>query len=163
MNVEIIKANYSDVKHGRDIEYLLAAYALDPMGGGRALASEVIDNIVKELAKLSYAFSLIAYVEGEPAALLNGFEAFSTFACKPLINIHDVVVLDAFRGKGISQRMLAKVEEMASSKGCCKITLEVLSNNVAAKAAYLKYGFSDYELGPQAGTALFWQKKIEYT
>jgi ribosomal protein S18 acetylase RimI-like enzyme len=36
----------------------------------------------------------------------------------------------------------------------------VLSNNEAAKSAYQKFGFSDYELDPQAGTALFWQKLL---
>jgi len=160
MKVEIVKANYLDENHARDIRNLLDDYAADPMGGAQALAPEVKENIVKELAKLPHAFSLIGYVDGVPASLVNCFDAFSTFACKPLINIHDVVVLEAFRGRGISQQMLAKVEEIARSKGCCKITLEVLSNNVAAKAAYLKYGFSDYELEPQAGTALFWQKKM---
>lgn len=52
------------------------------------------------------------------------------------------------------------VEEIAISKGCCKITLEVLSNNESAKVAYKKFGFSSYELDPKAGVALFWQKKI---
>jgi len=30
-----------------------------------------------------------------------------------------------FRGQGLSQMMLAKVEEIAKAKGCCKITFEV--------------------------------------
>ena len=56
--------------------------------------------------------------------------------------------------------MLQKVEAIAIDKGCCKITLEVLSNNNPAKSSYKKYGFSDYQLDPEAGTALFWQKKL---
>lgn len=124
------------------------------------LTSEVKNNLVKELSKLIHAFSLIAYVDGVAVGLVNCFEAFSTFTCKPLINIHDLVVIEAYRGKGISQNMLGKVEEIAKSKGCCKVTLEVLSGNEAAKASYRKFGFSDYELDPEAGSALFWQKKI---
>ena len=57
--------------------------------------------------------------------------------------------------------MLNKVEDIAISKGCCKITLEILSNNEAAKASYKKFGFISYELDPKAGVALFWQKKIK--
>ncbi len=57
--------------------------------------------------------------------------------------------------------MLDKVEEVAIEKGCCKITLEVLSKNEAAKSAYKKFGFSDYELDPNAGSALFWQKRLD--
>jgi len=91
---------------------------------------------------------------------VNCFEAFSTFLCKPLINIHDLVVIETYRSRGVSQRMLEKVEEIAKSKGCCKLTLEVLSGNVAAKSSYRKFGFDDYMLDPEAGSALFWQKRI---
>lgn len=139
---------------------LLDAYASDPMGGGNPLSDEVKDNLVKELARLPHAFSIIAYLDDEPVGLVNCFEGFSTFVCKPLVNIHDVVVLAKYRGHGISQKMLAKVEEIARAKGCCKMTLEVLSKNEAAMSAYRKFGFADYELDPDAGTALFWQKKL---
>ncbi len=84
----------------------------------------------------------------------------STFKCKPLINIHDVVVLNEFRRLGISQRMLSKVEEIAKEKGCCKMTLEVLEGNKAAQNSYLKYGFEGYELDPAHGKALFWKKSL---
>jgi len=160
MDIEVIQADYSNEQHEKDIPILLDAYALDPMGGGQALKNEVKEKLVKELAKLSHAFSVIAYVDNEPAGLVNCFEAFSTFACKPLINIHDVVVLDEYRGNGISQKMLDKVAQIAKSKDCCKMTLEVLSNNKIAKSAYSKFGFAGYELDPNAGAALFWQKKL---
>jgi ribosomal protein S18 acetylase RimI-like enzyme len=160
MNIEVIKADYLNEQHQKDIPMLLDSYAADPMGGGKPLDTEVKNNLVKELAKLPFAFSVIAYIDAKPVGLINCFEGFSTFSCKPLINIHDVVVLDEFRGNGISQIMLNKVEEIAKSKGCCKMTLEVLSENEVAKSAYRKFGFSGYELDPEAGTALFWQKKI---
>ena len=95
--------------------------------------------------------------------LFRSFEAFSTFSCKPLINIHDVVVLNEYRGNAVSQKMLDKVEEIAKTKGCCKVTLEVLSNNKVAKSAYSKFGFSGYELDSKAGAALFWQKTLKIT
>ena len=162
MNVKVTKANYLNTRHEKEIQELLNIYASDPMGGVKPLNNKVKKNIVQELSRLSYAFSLIAYVEGEPAGLANYFESFSTFACKPLINIHDLIVLENYRGNGISQKMLNKIEEIAISKGCCKITLEILSNNEAAKASYKKFGFTSYELDPKAGVALFWQKKIRY-
>jgi ribosomal protein S18 acetylase RimI-like enzyme len=161
MDIEVIKANYLDRKHSKEIRELLDIYASDPMGLGKPLDKAVKENIVKELSQLSYAFSLIAYVKGEPAGLANCFESFSTFACKPLINIHDFVVLEQYRGNGVSQKMLNKVEKIAISKDCCKITLEILSNNEAAKASYKKFGFISYELDPKAGVALFWQKKLK--
>ncbi|OOZ51166.1 GNAT family N-acetyltransferase [Solemya velum gill symbiont] len=160
MKVEVVKADYSNPRHQSDIPMLLDAYASGPMGGGVSLDGDVKASLVRELSGLPHAFSVIAYVDDCAAGLINCFEVFSTFACKPLINIHDVMVLDGYRGLGISQVMLEKVEEIAISKGCCKLTLEVLANNTTAKAAYRKFGFCDYELDPKTGSALFWQKKL---
>ncbi|SMO86972.1 GNAT family N-acetyltransferase [Gracilimonas mengyeensis] len=160
MNIEVVKADYQNPQHQKDIPFLLNEYATDPMGAGEPLSQHVRDHLVSELAKLPHAFSIIAYVNDQPAGLANCFEGFSTFACLPLINIHDLCVIPQFRGLGLSQMLLQKVEEIANSKGCCKITLEVLSNNTVAKSAYQKFGFSGYELDPEAGSAVFWQKKL---
>lgn len=163
MEIEVIVADYLNKKHGDDIVQLLNSYAEDPMGGGESLSSYTKENLIAELAKMPYAFSLICYVDTEPAGLVNCFDGFSTFSCKPLINIHDIVVLDKFRGIGISQLMLAEVVSIAKEKECCKITLEVLEGNNPAKQAYLKHGFAAYELDPEMGKALFWQMQIENT
>ncbi len=160
MSIEIIVADYLNEQHGADIVSLLNDYALDPMGGGEKLSSNVIDNLITELSKRSYAVSVICYVDGKPAGLVNCFEGFASFKCKPLLNIHDVVVLNEFRGLGLSQRLLAKVEDIAKEKGCCKMTLEVLEGNKAAKNAYAKFGFEGYQLDPVNGHALFWQKSL---
>jgi GNAT superfamily N-acetyltransferase len=92
--------------------------------------------------------------------LINCFEGFSTFACRPLVNVHDVVVLESHRGRRITQRMLAKVEEEARRRGACKLTLEVLSGNARAMKAYARDGFAGYQLDPSFGTATFMQKKL---
>jgi len=160
MDIQIIKANYHDEKQGTEIAELLNAYASDPMGGGKSLEKEVKENVVKELAKRPYAFSVLAYINNSPAGLINCFEAFSTFSCKPLVNIHDIYVRNEFRQHGLSQKMLDKVEEIAKEKGCCKLTLEVLSKNIVAQSSYQKFGFESYELDPETGKALFWQKLL---
>ncbi len=158
MNIELFLADYSNEQYGIDIMTLLQSYALDPMGGGEPLSEYASDNLINELSKRSDAISIICYVDDKPAGLVNCFEGFSTFKCKPLINIHDVIVLNEFRGLGLCQRMLEKVEAIAKERNYCKMTLEVLEGNSAAKKAYLKYGFEAYELDPANGKALFWQK-----
>ncbi len=160
MKIEVVKADYSNKEHARDIPYLLNEYACDPMGGGKPLSHDTMHQLVSELAKIPHAFSVLIYVDGQPAALANCFEGFSTFSCKPLINIHDLCVREDFRGLSLSQKLLEKVESIARARGCCKITLEVLSNNSVAKAAYEKFGFSGYELDPSVGSAIFWQKTL---
>ncbi|MEH6475088.1 MAG: GNAT family N-acetyltransferase [Sneathiella sp.] len=160
MSIDVRLIDYSDASDASDLIHLLSSYALDPMGGGDALPDFVKENLAGSLAKLPHAFSLICYVDGKPAALSNCFEAFSTFSCAPLINIHDIIVLSEFRGLGLSQKLLAKIEEIAADKNCCKITLEVLSGNMIAQKSYEKFGFAPYSLDPEAGQAVFWQKKL---
>ena len=130
------------------------------MGGGQELPAFVQDNLIAELLRRKEAHVLLAYSEQTPVGLAIMMVGFSTFACMPLLNIHDVVVLNGYRGQGIAQKLLFKAEEIAQSLGCCKLTLEVLEGNKAAQSAYKLSGFAGYELNPQMGKALFWQKKL---
>lgn len=158
--IEVIVADYLDSQHARDMGYLLNHYARDPMGGGAALPGEITESLASELHKRPHAFTVLGYVDGEPAGMVNCFELFSTFAGKPLVNIHDVMVVAPFRGRGLSHRMLDKVEAIAVERGCCKLTLEVLEGNKTASALYESRGFAGYQLRPEMGRALFWEKPL---
>lgn len=160
MKTTIIVADYQDEKHEKDLVYLLDCYARDPMGGNSPLPCETKQALCKALANVSGAFSIIAYVDGQPVGLVNCLESFSTFNCRPVINIHDVVVLESFRGRGISRQMFEQVEHIARDRNACKLTLEVLTGNETARAAYQRFGFADYVLEPGQGGALFWEKKL---
>lgn len=157
MKIDLIQADYLDPKQAADLLFLLDSYAQDPMGGGVALSCEVRQNLTTSLAALPHAVTLLCYVDGQPAGLANCFEAFSTFSCRKLLNIHDFAVLERFRGLGLSQRMLGELALLAKERGCAKLTLEVLTGNLAAKGAYEKFGFAPYELDPALGQAQFWQ------
>jgi len=159
-NVEIIVADYLNQQHAKDISFLLNCYAEDPMGGGKSLSDEVKENLASKLSQQGNAFSVLCYVDDKPVGLTNCFFGFSTFKCKPLVYIHDIVVVGNNRGLGLSQKMLDEVERVAIEKKCCKLTLEVLDGNQVAKNAYLKFGFSGYELDPKMGKALFWEKTL---
>lgn len=142
---------------------LLDHYALDPMGGGGGLSDYARANLARELRVLPGFHGALAWLAqpdgGEQAVgLVNCFVGFSTFAAKPLLNIHDIVVHADWRGRGIAQALLSWVEERAGELGCCKLTLEVLSNNTTAMSAYARAGFAPYVLDPAAGQALFLQK-----
>ena len=153
-------ADYADPADARALVALMDLYARDPAGGGRPLPAEVLARLPEELARRPQAVSLLAFVEGEPAGLLNAFEGFSTFAGRPLLNIHDIVVAQPFRGRGLAGRLLAGAERIARARGCCKLTLEVLEGNAAARGAYERAGFAGYSLDPAMGQALFWQKVL---
>ncbi len=158
---EIIKANYTTTQHANDLLKLLNNYACDPMGGGEELPSATKQQLITKLAQRDGAMSLLAYTDnGEAIGLLNAFEGFSTFAAAPLLNIHDVYVAPSYRGNGIATALFQHAEQLARAGGCCKVTLEVLSGNEAAKQAYATMGYAAYELDKSAGHALFWQKKL---
>ncbi|EYC51112.1 GNAT family acetyltransferase [Hylemonella gracilis str. Niagara R] len=157
--------DYRDARDAAALVTLLDMYASDPMGGGVPLPEDVKQRLPGDLAAQPGAVSFIAWTgtgpdqEGETAVgLANCFLGFSTFKSLPLLNIHDMAVHPAHRGRGVGQALLAAVEQHARQLGCCKLTLEVLSGNATAQASYQRFGFAQYQLDPAAGQALFMQK-----
>lgn len=154
-------ADLNNPTHGAAIIALLDEYARHPMGGGKGLSDFVKNQLAAQLAARPHAKVLLAW-EGEAAiGLLIAFEGFSTFACRPLLNIHDVVVSAPWRGQGHAKALFAAAEDLARQSGCCKLTLEVLSGNHGAQKLYRALGYEGYQLDPAAGQALFWQKKLD--
>ena len=161
MSIEIKVVDYSNSTEAADLLTLLDHYACDPMGGGKPLPTTVRESLIGELRKRSFFKSAIAYVESKPAALVNYAEGFSTFAAKPLVNVHDLVVHQDFRGQGLSHKLLDFVQQEAAAIGCCKLTLEVLAENENAIGSYRKFGFQPFQLSEESGAAQFWQKKLD--
>ena len=162
--IRICRVDYADPVHARALVALLDAYAHDPMGGGAGLSDYAKTHVVAGLAARAHAFSVLAFAPDAaqtPVGLVNCIEGFSTFAAKALVNIHDVIVLPAWRGHGVAGAMLETVMQIALDRGACKLTLEVLSGNQQALRAYAKIGFDAYQLDPQAGSAQFLQKWLE--
>ena len=151
-------ADYSDPAHAAAIVSLLNAYTQDPAGGGQPLSAFAKANLVEELARRPQAFSVLAFDGNSPVGLVNCIEGFSTFACKPLVNVHDVVVLSSHRGQRVGEQMLFLCEQISLQRGACKLTLEVLGGNHSAIKLYERVGFAGYQLDPAMGSALFLQK-----
>ena len=159
--IEILEANPLNPVHAKAIVELLDEYARDPMGGGQPLSEAVKTNLPTALSNRSNAYVILALDGNNPAGLTICFEGFSTFACRPLLNIHDVMVSAGYRGQGISKRLLEQAEVIARRLDCCKLTLEVLEGNSIAQSAYQSVGFNSYQLDPTMGHALFWEKKLD--
>lgn len=159
-NIETLVANYRDAVQAAAVVDLLNAYASDPAGGGTPLDAVVRQQLPAALAARPQAFSVLAFDGDTPVGLVNCIEGFSTFACQPLVNVHDVVVLPSHRGQRVAQKMFAQVEQEARRRGACKLTLEVLSGNAPALRTYEREGFTNYQLDPAFGSAVFLQKKL---
>ena len=162
--IHICRVDYADPVHASALVSLLDAYAHDPMGGGAGLSDYAKTHVVAGLASRPQAFSVLAFAQNEdqmPVGLVNCIEGFSTFAAKPLVNVHDVIVLPDWRGRGVAGAMLEAVVQIARDRGACKLTLEVLSGNQMALRTYAKLGFDAYQLDPEAGTAQFLQMWLD--
>lgn len=162
--IRICQADYAKPSHAAALIAMLDAYARDPMGGGESLSEFAKAHVVSALAARAQAFSVLAFDgadDSRPVGLVNCMEGFSTFACRPLVNVHDLAVAEGYRGRGIGERMLALVQSLSAARGACKLTLEVLSGNSGAMRLYARCGFASYQLDPAMGKAQFLQKWLD--
>ncbi len=123
---------------------MLESYASDPKGGGQGLARDVRERLIPALRDHPTTLVLLAIAETLPVGIAVCFVGFSTFQARPLLNIHDLAVIPAYRGKGIGRALLAAAEREAVNRECCKLTLEVQDDNQRARAVYARFGFTDF-------------------
>jgi ribosomal protein S18 acetylase RimI-like enzyme len=166
MNIYKIPIEIRINPYGRDVDRraiveILDSYACDRMGGGEALSAQTRETLVENLEQRPWVVTLLAVLEEEAVGLLIAVEGFSTFLARPLLNLHDIAVVPAFRGRGVGTQLIHKAIEVGRLRGCAKLTLEVLEGNTGARALYRRLGFEPYQLDPELGEAAFWQMPIE--
>lgn len=135
-DLAVVAVDLGDPSHQRSLVELLDEYARDPMGGGEPLSPFARSRLVAALRGHPTYTGFLAFEGARAVGLVNAFFGFSTFAARPLLNIHDLVVHRDARRRGVARRLLDSVEELARDRGCCKLTLEVLSGNAPARAAW---------------------------
>jgi ribosomal protein S18 acetylase RimI-like enzyme len=153
--VQTVVANLDTQEACHALTTLLDTYARDPMGMGQPLEAGHGDNLVAGLRQCPTALVFLAYAETRPVGLAVCFLGFSTFAARPLVNIHDLVVHPDFRRRGVAAALMNHVERVARERGCCKTTLEVRPDNEVAQSLYRKLGF-----GPGNPPYEFWSKTL---
>ncbi len=162
MNLRIREADFGNRRDAGAIVAVLDSYAVDPIGGGEALAPEVRERVVPALRDHPTSLVLLAFVDDEPVGVAVCFFGLSTFRARPLLNIHDLAVLPQHRGKGVGRALLRAVEEHARRRGCCRLTLEVRDDNTTGRTLYRRVGFEDSMPGSSVPTR-FLVKPLEVT
>jgi len=150
MSTHITEANLSDPSHAAAVAELIDQYAQTPQGQGRPLDPAVKAGLPAALRKHPTTRVFLAKEGEDYVGIAVCFTGFSTFAAKPLLNIHDIYVRGDQRGKGVGRQLLAAVEQAARESGCCKLTLEVMDANPSARAVYERFGFEVGEEGVSA-------------
>jgi ribosomal protein S18 acetylase RimI-like enzyme len=155
INITVGECNYCDPDQLTAIGTLMNAYIADRMGGGEQLSPMKILRLVDALNNHPTSIVLLAEVDGVYAGMIVAFENFSTFTVKPMINIHDVVVLREYRNRGVGKRLMDAIIAEGEKRNCSRITLEVRKDNAVAQNLYKCFDFADTE-----PPMLYWRKNM---
>ncbi len=160
MSIEIREADWADSSEAAGFLAVLDSYAADEMGGTTPLDPDVRRRLVPALREQPSAVVLLAFEAGQVIGVATCFLGFSTFAARPLLNVHDLAVLPACRGRGVGRALLNGAEQRARARGCAKLTLEVREDNARARGLYAERGFRDFQLAGVTYRTLFLSKPL---
>lgn len=97
-----------------------------------------------------YAFAEPAHFEVLVAELgdkIVGYalfeEMFNTDLCEPGIWLHDILVADSARGRGLGKRLMAALAKVAADRGRTSLWWGVLNSNATARRFYESLGAAD--------------------
>jgi ribosomal protein S18 acetylase RimI-like enzyme len=141
--IQVFEVDFSNEGHCEAVIMLMNHYMSDAMGDYPPHNEEKAQKLIEGLRKHSNKLCVLAQSGDQYVGLANCFIGFGTFAAKPFINIHDIVVLDIYRGQGIGRKILEFVSGKAQELDCAKITLEVRNDNSRAQHLYKSLGFVD--------------------
>ena len=155
--VTVIEADLDRTDHQSDVAALIDAFAIDRTG--EPLSIQVQQDLMPGLQSHPTTHIFVAYQGNRAIGIAVCFRGFSTFAARPLINIHDLLVLPDYRGQGIGKQLLQAVELCAREMDCCRLTLEVQEGNHRARRVYEAAGFAQPEYR-DGGRLLFMSKAL---
>jgi len=158
--VQIVEANLDDSAHQAAVLKMVDAYSMDALGDGKPLSDEARVLLLPGLRQHPTTLIFLALLAQEPIGIAVCFRGFSTFAARPLMNIHDLAVMSGYRGQGVSRKLIGAVERKAREMGCCKLTLEVLEKNRRAISVYEAAGFTRPVYHDEAEVTFFLSKRL---
>lgn len=147
--------DFTNEEHCKQLAALINQYIADPMGGGAPLTPIQQLRLVDGLANHPSSFVLFILSDEQILGLATCFINFSTFSAKQVINIHDLIIDQRYRGKGLGRELIQAIEVIANERKCGKITLEVRADNYTAKKLYYDHGFTEGK-----SKMYFWRKEL---
>jgi len=83
---------------------------------------------------------LIAYVDGKPAGFVSGTELTHPDQANPELFLNELGVDPVYRGRGLGKALVARLWELARSRGCRGMWVLTDESNAAAKQVYAGAG-----------------------
>lgn len=154
--ISVVLADLANPDHQAAIVDLLDMYSQDRFGASEPLSETARIDLIPGLVNHGGARVFLAYDGRKYVGLAICLIGFSTFKARPLLNIHDLAVAPEARQRGVAKLLFEAIEEDARGLGCCKITLEVRSDNLRAQSVYKAAGFAASNPG-----TWFWTHTLE--
>lgn len=155
--IEILFSSLEREDHRNAVVDLINEYRTDPMGGPLLpLTRDEAGRMIGLLHHHPACRVFLAACDRLFIGLLVSFVAVSTFQARPLLNVHDLIVKDQFRRRGVGKRLLDTAGEFARSRGYCRLTLEVRNDNSEAQRLYSSVGFA-----PCSPPMEFWHRELQ--
>jgi GNAT superfamily N-acetyltransferase len=133
-----------EIKHATVSDVPLILSFIKELAEYEKLLNEVVatEDVLKEtlFGEKTHAEVIIGYLNGKPISFALFFHNFSTFLGRPGIYLEDLFVKTEARGKGIGQKMLGYLAQLAKERGCGRLEWWVLDWNERATAFYKKLG-----------------------
>jgi len=143
--LKIIQVRKATKRYKQALVELVNVYLSGKMGENRQLDREARRRLVYQLFCHPGALVFFAETGKKLVGLAVCFIGFSTFSAKKIINVHDLIVLPEYRGRGVAGQLLGAIEDKAREIDCCKLTLEVRVDNKKGMRLYKKHGFNSGE------------------
>ncbi|MDA3810072.1 MAG: GNAT family N-acetyltransferase [Spirochaetaceae bacterium] len=153
--INVIEADLSNTVHLNDILIALESYKTCKMGDSTPYTEGEKSRLKTQFIVHPNVMAFLIYSEGKIAGCSVCFKSFSTFTTGNVLNIHDLCIIEEFRGKGLGRKLMEFITRKARSILCSRITLEVREDNGIAKDLYKKFGFED-----TSPMMHFWTKKL---
>ncbi|HTV68526.1 MAG TPA: GNAT family N-acetyltransferase [Rhizobiaceae bacterium] len=83
---------------------------------------------------------LVAEVDGTFAGMCLFFPSFSTWLGRPGVYVQDIFVDETFRGRGVGEKLIARVAAITAERGGIYLRLSVDVENISAQAFYSSLG-----------------------
>ena len=148
-----------DFKHKEQREAyleLLNRYMTHPMGGmEKGLSEPQQQQLLEQLTGNPMCRCFLLDDGGRHVGFSTCFFITSTFKARPYLYIHDLYVEQSLENKGLGTQLLNALVDYARRENCCKVTLEVRSDNDIAQHVYRKLGFADCQ-----PPMFFWTKTL---